>query len=452
MREATTKMSTDKYTGKEQLKFSKDGIIIDSMCTWEINADEQTLNIIFNEKNDYFKINNFSSLVGVFSPDHIFLTSLDGEKISLFLCFCKRISPFNTITLNYNYMIVGNHTREIFSDDCKLCKLLRFNIESSPIPINPYIPFGQNQFVINGDIIELIIEDKEYNDVIVEISTLKGNISFNKLTSIFYSIMDFFFVCLGFYPYTTCEQIILADNQGLLLFHKNPRKLEKGNSTSHWSDILVSPEKMHLSKSFLNFYDKFQDNNIVVGVLTNSIHASGMLYDLKLSIVLQCVEGYMTKWHDVNKFDKSIIRNVIDSLCEFIIDDKDQKLNLTYELTCTIVDSVKRLLGNINKQSFAERITAAFELNDFTAMIVDYERTNGLYDKFLTKSKITRNQFAHMDMKKNGFVGDELCIAMEKYILLLRVLILSDLDITIRKSNLEKIIASIDKLYEKNAK
>ncbi len=155
----------------------------------------------------------------------------------------------------------------------------------------------------------------------------------------------------------------------------------------------------------------------------------------------------MTKWHDIDKFDNSIKEKVRNYLYDCM---KNSDLDVPHELLHNITNSINNMLGNINKQSFSERINAAFDLNDFTSVIIAHEKTQKLYDDFLNKSKLIRNQFAHMNSKKNVFHNEELYIAMEKYILLLRVLILSDLSITIDKQNLETRIADINKLYKQN--
>ena len=55
-----------------------------------------------------------------------------------------------------------------------------------------------------------------------------------------------------------------------------------------------------------------------------------------------------------------------------------------------------------------------------------------------------------MNKKKKVFHDKELWLPMEKYILLLRVLILSDLGIIIDKQKLEERITSINGFYENN--
>lgn len=435
------------YNGKEQMKFSIGDTDFECLCTWEIKADKHELIIIVNEENNYFDISKLNCDES-FSPEYLYLTSCMGEKISLFQCLVTTIEFANdTIILTYNFMVVGNHVRDIFNDNCKLCKSLRYTIESTPISLVSYIPYKREQFDYNGNIIEINIERNGLSNVDVEITAVTENISFNQITRFFYEIVDVMFLCLGFYPYTICEQITLFDDSNVLLFHRNKNKHEKGASLSHWTNILVSPEDINYVDSVVKFDNMFGEHNIVIEVLTNAIYTSDLFSDLKLSLIIQCVEGYMTKWHDIDKFDNSIKEKVRNYLYDCM---KSSDLDVPHELLHNITNSINNMLGNINKQSFSERINAAFDLNDFTSVIIAHEKTQKLYDDFLNKSKLIRNQFAHMNSKKNVFHNEELYIAMEKYILLLRVLILSDLSITIDKQNLETRIADINKLYKQN--
>ena len=440
-------MDTVIYNGKEHIKFSIGEIIFDCVSTWTINAGVHELIITVNDKNDYFDIFKLRC-GGQFFPEWLYLTSNTGEKISLFQCFVEKIEYCNdTIFLTYDFLIVGSHVGDIFDDNCQICKSLRFSIESTPIPLVSYIPYGRKEFIIKDNTIEFNVEKNGFVNVDVEITALTKNVCFNQIASMFYEIMDIIFLCLGFYPYTTREQITLSENSDILLFHRNKNKLEKGKSESHWCDILVLPENINYDDSFIAFNNKFGPHNIVIEVLTNAMHSCDLFSDLKLSIILQCVEGYMSKWHDVNKFDDSIKNNISDYLCDCM---KKTDLDLTDELLPKVLKSIKNMLGNINKQSFEERINAAFELNELTSMIVVYEKSHQLYDDFLVKSKFIRNQFAHMNKKEKVFHDKELWLPMEKYILLLRVLILSDLGIIIDKQKLEERITSINGFYENN--
>lgn len=440
-------MNTIKYSGKEQLIFSIGENTFNNICTWEIDVSKHKLSIIVNDGNNLFDIHKWTNDDRSFSPDYLYLTSCNSEKISLFKCFVETIIlKNNEIEFTYDFMFVGTHVSEVFKNENKLCKSLKYTIESTPIPITPFISYGQTQFEFNCNTIVLNIEQNGFVNVDIEVIALTHNMCFNEIISILYIVLDILFLCLGFYPYPIREQVTLFDGNDVILFHRDKNIFEKSRNTSHWNRILVSPQNMAPLDKFINaFYQIFCKDNIPIEVLTNAIYTTDLFSDLQLSLVLQCIEGYMTEWHDDVKFDEDIKKSVINEVCEYI---KQNKLCLTDGFLAQITESVKNLLGSINKQSFSERINAAFEVNDFTALIIDYEKHHKLYDIFLKKSKSVRNQFAHMNIKKNVFHDEQLNIALEKYILLFRVLILSDLGIVIDKNNLKQIIVDIDKYYD----
>jgi len=109
----------------------------------------------------------------------------------------------------------------------------------------------------------------------------------------------------------------------------------------------------------------------------------------------------------------------------------------------TLTESIKGLLGNINSPSIKECLQDAFQFNINTERIIKREIVTNEYKRYINKSGAMRNQFSHMTPKKNGFsdLGD-ITKAFEKYKLLLRVLILADLDIS--PINIDRLITIID--------
>ncbi len=52
----------------------------------------------------------------------------------------------------------------------------------------------------------------------------------------------------------------------------------------------------------------FKENDIVIEVLSNTIHSKGLYIDLLLSTLVQCVEGYMRTWHKHQRFSNEVKR------------------------------------------------------------------------------------------------------------------------------------------------
>lgn len=432
-------MDSELCKGNENLTFSMGDNNFDCMCIWELDPNNHKFVVTVVEENAAF--NNFRNLHCnmEFAPEYLHLTSSLNRKITIFQCIAECVEYCNQrIVFTYNFLIVGEHVEDFFNLNCRS---LKCTIESSPIPIVGYIPYKSEKIEIEDNTIEILTSQKEMTSVEIEINCLSESISFNKITNIFYNLMDSLYLCLGFYPYTIKEELTLANDYDVTIHHRNKNKYEKGNSFSHWGNILVEPENI----IFSNFINNCQKNHIAIEVFTHAVFANDLYIDLKLSIILQCVEGYMTRWHNVNKFEKSIKKKVIGHIKDSI---NTADLGVPEDLMNEIKESINGILGNINKQSFLDRIDAAFSLNENALSIVEYEKVNDKYKDLLSKSRSIRNQFAHMDEKKDKFVGNELLVVMQKYILLFRVLVLSDLGIKIDKTKLHSNVKGLDQYYQ----
>ena len=198
-----------------------------------------------------------------------------------------------------------------------------------------------------------------------------------------------------------------------------------------------------ISKVYSVFCEKYNEIRIFIDVLTNAIHSNGIYTDIKVSLLIQCAEGYIRKYHITKKFSDETKKVIIDTMLSSL-DSIENEVRKEVELS-SVSCSVNGILGNLNSPNFQECIEKAFDLNEYTKEILKYQRENNTYSSFIVKSKNTRNMFSHMCKKENTFSGgSELIMAINKYVLLLRLLILQDIGISASTDSVTNYIKLIE--------
>lgn len=215
---------------------------------------------------------------------------------------------------------------------------------------------------------------------------------------------DIIFLALGFYPYIDCEKI-LYNNKLLYLYRGQKNIYKKNSSYAHWSTIITYSTSFSWEEVYKKFKERKWKNDIIIEALAEVVHIKeGFAIDFIVSILIQCVEGYTRAW-----LTKNFYRNNDDA-----------------------------------SVSLYKCIKQAFNKNQYTKYLLNGEDAND----FFLKSKNTRNQFAHMINKGKCFSGIyELLKVKEKYIILIRLLLLDYLNININKQKLFNYIDKINNEY-----
>lgn len=369
--------------------------------------------------------------------DNLFITEGDGNELTFLACGLKQTkykgtNQITALTVYFNTCLNGitiNPFEEL------TCNSLSFEIDSDPIPLLHSL--SRKSFQLNGVSLEFR-DSSNLTGVSCVLTPSNSDALVSDLETVFFEICNILFLCLGFYPYIK-GQNILYDGKIVEIFHLYPNKYIKGNSLSHWTSGITTIRDINLSAAHCKYTQMFKENDIVIEVLSNTVHSKGLYIDLLLSTLVQCVEGYMRTWHKHQRFSDEVKREIIDLILPALNDWAEE----TEVSIATLKESIKGLLGNINSPSLKECLEDAFELNASTKRIVKKEIDANEYKDFIKKSGAVRNQFSHMTPKKNRFFDlNEIAKAFEKYKLLLRVLILSDLGIN--SISIDKLITIID--------
>lgn len=369
--------------------------------------------------------------------NNLYITEGDGNELSFLACGIKETKYKGTnqiisLTVYFNTCLNGI---TINSYEELRCKSLSFEIDSDPLPLLHGL--CEKVFQLTGISLEF-----QYSNTQAGVSCIltpsNADALVSELETVFFEICNILFLCLGFYPYII-SQNILYNERTVKIFHLYPNKYIKGNSPSHRTSEITSIRDIDLSVAHCKYTQMFKENDIVIEVLSNTIHSKGVYIDLLLSTLVQCVEGYMRTWHKRQKFSDDVKTEIINLILPKLTDwTKDTEVSIS-----TLTESIKGLLGNINSPSLKECLYDGFNLNANTQRIVQKEISCNEYDNFIDKSKNARNQFSHMTPKKKRFTDiSEIVRAFEKYKLLLRVLILSDLNTN--SISIDRLATTID--------
>lgn len=375
----------------------------------------------------------------------IYIYDNDKKAITLEKCYFKtRSSKASTIICIA--VIYGDHISNL---ENTLAESVSFVIGSDPVPLIGYnMPF--NQYQLNNGNVLLKTEWYENSLVKLEAISVYKNISVEDLQDVLFRVLEILFLCFGFYPYIE-KVIIKYRDKNIDVYYNHHNEYKKGNSRSHWLTIITEKNDINLQTAYNLYTLMFKKIINVIKVMTNASHTNTIVINLILSLLIQCVEGYMRANHSSKKFPEKLKNDILDTIKDSLNNFDFTPLLQQNVDRCQIENSITGMLGHINDNSLADCLNNAFNLNEYTKMILNQEINDTCYSEFITKSKATRNQFSHMSLQKKAFENfHEIIMAKDKYILLLRVLLLSDLQIPINQNRLSKWIESIGESYKTN--
>ena len=416
--------------------FFHKNIIEKEKVQFEINIETHYITIQFEDdiyiENDNHPIN------------YVFLLDAYEKKLTMLDCYIEEQSA-RKVKILFSTIILGLHNQQFdILNPSSVC----FEIGSAPVPLlNVHLPKG----ITALENINIEIKDSKggLNDVDLMITPTTEAISLDDLETVFFNVMDIYFLCLGFYPYIQSEKLMYRNHE-IYIDRLQFSKYKKGCSYAHWSTILASGTGILLEKAYPKFCLMLDRNKIIIKALTNAIYSSDLIIDFTLSILIQCVEGYIREWHKWKKFSNGLKHKIRDKLVMSLDDfnlEKEKNADGKPMSKEDLIESIKGLLGDLNSPSLGECLEKAFNINDYTKMILNEEIENESYDDFISKSKGTRNQFSHMTPQKNRFSNVyEIVMAKEKYVLLLRLIMLNDLGIQIN-GDLKRYIDNINSNY-----
>lgn len=404
-------------------------VLTDAIEEYSIDIEKHLLELIFREKApDYQEEYN--------SFDAIELLVNEVPIYTFYRCHFSRISKDN-YKLLFEIRLEGNFIENL---DDKLCSAVEYTIDASPVPLSA-ISFLPTSSEFEKDNVVVKCEDCQ-EGVLITLQATEGMKFIGEFETIFFNILDITFLGYGYYPYIIKE--VLLFGEGKREINRMQQSIyQKDFSISHWKKSIISGRDLNLSEAYSEYLEIIEKNKLVVPVLRNVVHAKEIYADLVLCNLLQCVEGYMKKMHTEEKYSSSVVKEIKKeverTILSYILPENS---GTTLE---EIKNSVLGVMGMINQPSFGECLLMAINTDENTKSIFENEIRCNQFDVFIQKSKATRNQFSHMvPLKKSFEKGDELYRAMNKYSLLLRVLILNDIKVEVYNKDVKRLVDIIN--------
>lgn len=180
--------------------------------------------------------------------------------------------------------------------------------------------------------------------------------------------------------------------------------------------------------------DNFPDLRKIVDDDTATIEHYNVGKEVRM--VIEKIRGTMPE--DLQKPEKSIQE----------IERADNGIGVT-----EIINSVKGLIGNINKFSLRDVIQYSIERCDMAKKLFEYEsstisETGGtVLDVFLSKAKGHRDWLSHITPQAKRFDREQLSFATDKLKLLFRLSLMYDIGMEIKEESLNNRINEINQWY-----
>lgn len=320
------------------------------------------------------------------------------------------------------------------------CNSVEFIIDANPIPLTPNTFLPEYSELESDNIVITCTGCKE--GVVVVLNNSSGTKNIADVETIFFNILDITFLCNGFYSYIIKEVICMNDER-VEISRTQQSLYKRGQSFSHWTKSIACVRDLNLGDAYIKYLNLIKKNKLIIPTLRNVIHSKDMYAELVLCDLIQCVEGYMRKTHIKEKFSKKIVNDIKRKIEEVV---STYKLSEDAGITIDkIRDSVLGLIGYINQPNFNECLNSAINFNDKTIIVFSQEIENNQLDNFINRSKKTRNQFSHMISIKDSLgEGVEVYKAINKYSVLLRIIILTDIGIETHKNSISRYVHSVN--------
>lgn len=320
------------------------------------------------------------------------------------------------------------------------CNSVEFIIDANPIPLTPNTFLPEYSELESDNIVITCTGCKE--GVVVVLNNSSGTKNIADVETIFFNILDITFLCNGFYSYIIKEVICMNDER-VEISRTQQSLYKRGQSFSHWTKSIACVRDLNLGDAYIKYLNLIKKNKLIIPTLRNVIHSKDMYAELVLCDLIQCVEGYMRKTHIKEKFSKKIVNDIKRKIEEVV---STYKLSEGAGITIDkIRDSVLGLIGYINQPNFNECLNSAINFNDKTIIVFSQEIENNQLDNFINRSKKTRNQFSHMISIKDSLgEGVEVYKAINKYSVLLRIIILTDIGIETHKNSISRYVHSVN--------
>lgn len=425
-----------------------------------------------NEHNFVFSTENYPEKVmwdlycnrDSFHVDYLFCVDENDTPFTLYDCWISlKELPVgeNTKTIwqiLWNRYLFGYHVQNESAENIKAAE---YTIETEKGKPSYRMFVGKNDFWIRDAAIHIKtdwnIEDVKFHGVKIFVE-LKVPMGIESVEKIVLRFLEILFLQVGFFPKVEKRKMWKEDNKTFFYWKEFAAyaKTAKRNISLGQALEIKSPNYSEIYEKWWNIREK---EVVTFNLFAYATADNSPIREIPIATCVQCLEGYFQIHHQ-------------DALVKFSDDDKQQIIgeivkalsssDITKEIcekngisVSSTINSVKGLIGNINKFSLRDVIQYAIERCDMTKKLFEYEsstvaRTDKtLLDIFMSKATGHRHWLSHVTPQNKKFVGEQISFATDKLKMLFRLSLMYDIGMEVKEDSLSNRIAEINQWYKK---
>jgi len=410
----------------------------------------------FEIETDFSKYDNiewdFRTTNEINRQENLHCVDNKGNQFTLLDCYiCPLNIPCTKVKVIWNSIIYGLHIsnyNQLFVDRAV------FKIDNKKYTYR--ISIGKNKFAIENDTIEVNTTwgkkqyKHRYDGVVVEFNPIKSMLLLDLIKS-FNLLLEIYFLQIGYFPDTINTSFRVNKK---LCFMVNPNKSNyssKANNVRLETRLFLSDSDYSLMYSNYKILDEV--NSPLFNMFYNNQSETNNFMEVDTFVYIQCLESYYTSFNKSYALFKDDKRKEISKLIFNILKDNselNQVIESVYSNTPDFYDFLNGMLSNINKKSLKKIINDVFE-SELISLVMKYEIDNNIIKKFKNKIYKHRNFIAHINKDLNArFIGEENKLAQDKFKLIFRLCVLSDIGANIEQKQLQSCIEDINRWYKLN--
>lgn len=358
----------------------------------------------------------------------------------------------------WNRYLLGCHVQ---NESAKNIKAAEYIIEAEKGKPSYRLFIERNDFWVRDDTIYIKmdwdIDDIKFHGVKIYVE-LKTLMEIKDVEKIVFRFLEILFLQVGFFPKVGKRKMWTENNEmffyweGITAYAKTTKR-----------NITLGKALEIKNENYSTIYEKWwnirEKEVVTFNLFAYSADDNSPIREIPIATCVQCLEGYFQMHHQdaLVKFPDEDKQQIINKIIEVL-----SSLDITKEIcekneisVPEIINSVKGLIGNINKFSLRDVIQYAIERCDMTKKLFEYESLTvagtdkTVLDIFLSKATGHRHWLSHVTPQNKKFVGEQISFATDKLKMLFRLSLMYDIGMEVKEDSLSNRIAEINQWYEK---
>lgn len=397
-----------------------------------------------------------------FHVDYLFCVDESDNPFTLYDCWItpkKLPVEENTKTIwqiLWNRYLFGYHVQ---NENTKNIISAEYIIEAEKGKPSYRLFIGKNDFWVHNHTIHIKTdwhkENTEFHGVII-CADLEMPMGIKDVEKLVLRFLEILFLQVGFFPKVEERKMRTEDNKTFLYWEEFAAyaKTAKQNITLGKT---LEIENADFSSIYEKWWNIREREVVTFNLFAYSTADNSPIREIPIATCIQCLEGYFRIHHQdmLVKFSDGEKKQIVAEIVKVLLSsDVVQEICETNGICVTeTINSVKGLLGNINKFSLRDVIQYSIERCDMAKKLFEYEAstvsgTGGtVLDVFLSKAKGHRDWLSHITPQAKRFDREQLSFATDKLKLLFRLSLIYDIGMEVKKESLNNRIDEMNQWY-----